>query len=140
MFTIRPLALMVILVGLQHGAVLEQVPEDATHTVDVFGNPTRVLTLGLEERGLPADPDLPTAMVLGTLAAEPPPGALSFMDQAFLRTTMEQRVRRFSDWIQGRSNATLIIATEAGHFVHRDDPALAAEAVRRVLAALGGDV
>jgi hypothetical protein len=129
MSTIRPLALMVILIGLQHGAGLAQVPEDATLTVDVFDNPTRVLTLGLEERepgepvlvlqagaeaidwfqrlppeerGLPADPGVPTAVVLGTLVTEPPPGAPSFMDGAFLGAMMEQRVRRFSDWIQDR--------------------------------------
>lgn len=300
MSTIRPLALVVFLVGLQHGAVLAQVPEDATRTVDVFGNPTRVLTLGLEERepgepvlvlqagagspleawgefvtriaemapvvgydrpgigesafdgndpapdhitphlrellrvlevlppyvlighswggplilhyagrypedvmglvyldptdpfqtrqayfqvateaelaerqseyaaviagmnlpegiqaeaeaidrfqrlppeerGLPADPGVPTAMVLGALVTEPPPGAPSFMDEAFLEAMMEERVRRFSEWIQDRPQATLIIATEAGHFVHRDDPSLSAEAVRRVLAAVKGD-
>lgn len=92
-----------------------------------------------EERGLPKDPEVPTAMVLGTLIGDSPPGAPSFMDRDFLETAMERRVRRFSEWVQDRPEATLIIATEAGHFVHREDPALAAEAVRRVLAAVKKD-
>jgi pimeloyl-ACP methyl ester carboxylesterase len=94
--------------------------------------------LPLEERGLPENPDLPTAMVLGTLPAEIPPGAPPFMDEAFVAATSNQRIRRFSDWMRGLSKATLIIATDAGHFVHRDDPALSAEAVRRVVAAVKG--
>jgi len=80
------------------------------------------------DRGLPADPEVPTAFVLS--AQEPNrKGEPSFMDEEM----WTQRLGRFVARVRGKPKATLLMATDAGHFVHSDAPTLAEEAVRRVV-------
>ncbi len=81
-----------------------------------------------EDRGLPVDPEVPTAIVLSAREANRH-GGPSFMDEEWLM----QRLARFVARVRGNPRATLLIATDAGHFVHRDAPTLAEEAVRRVV-------
>ena len=80
------------------------------------------------DRGLPADPEVPTAFVLS--AQEPNrKGGPSYLDEEMLT----QRLGRFVARVRGKPKATLLMATDAGHFVHSDAPTLAEEAVRRVV-------
>jgi hypothetical protein len=58
------------------------------------------------------------------------------MDEAFIRTMLAQRVGRFGERVLQHPHTTLLVATDAGHFVHRDAPELAEEAVRRVVEAV----
>ncbi len=84
------------------------------------------------DRGLPDDLDVPTSVVLATLAPRISDGAPSYMDELYYERMFARRVRQFSEWAQGRPNTNLIVATDAGHAVFRDDPSLALEAVRFV--------
>jgi pimeloyl-ACP methyl ester carboxylesterase len=85
------------------------------------------------ERRLPADPDIPTAVVLGTKAmGEDEP---SWWTEGFSRTAQARSVAHWTHALEGLSHGTLIVVNDAGHFVHRDAPGLAMEAVRRVLTA-----
>jgi len=84
------------------------------------------------DRGLPADPEVPTAIVLSAQAS-PLPGGPSFRDEAFTEEMLTQRLGRFVARVRGKPKATLLMATDAGHFVHSDAPTLAEEAVRRVV-------
>ena len=42
---------------------------------------------------------------------------------------------RILTWMRQIPDATFMVATDAGHFVHADDPVLVTEAVRRVVEA-----
>jgi len=87
------------------------------------------------ERRVPRDPDVPTGVLLGTLAPSGG-GGPSYIDATFWAGYLERRVTRFAERVRNLESSTLIIATDAGHFVHRADPALATEVTRRVLAAV----
>lgn len=89
-----------------------------------------------EDRHVPKDPEVPTAVVLGTLFQPANQAGLPFMNETVWEDLVSQRLARYTKWLRGRPNTTLIVATDAGHFVHRFDPALAKEAVRRVVAAV----
>lgn len=91
------------------------------------------------DRGLPDDLDVPTSVVLATLAPSISADAPSYIDERYFETMFARRVRQFGEWTLGRPNTTLIVTTDAGHAVFRDDPALATEAVRRVVAAVGAE-
>ncbi len=88
-----------------------------------------------EDRGVPNDPSVPTAIVLATripsLSRAP-----YYMDEGWYREYNRVRIGRFVEWSLGRPNTTLMLATDAGHFVHLDARTLATEAVKRVLAAI----
>ena len=88
-------------------------------------------------RALPADPDVPTAVLLGTLNPRDWGGADEEF-AAYAERWLAQRVPRYATWVSGLSQGTLIVATDAGHFVYRDVPTLTNEAVRRVLDAARG--
>ena len=79
----------------------------------------------LENRALPPDPDVPTGVLLATLG---PPDPEDWVDG-----WLSRRVSRYAEWIRNRPKATLIVATDAVHFVHREVPTLTTEVVRRVL-------
>lgn len=88
----------------------------------------------VEARGIPSDPNVPTGILLGTRAPSGG-GGPSYIDATFWARYYERRVARFAERVRNLASATLIVATDAGHFVHRADPILATEVVRRVLAA-----
>ncbi len=89
------------------------------------------------DRGLPDDLDVPTIVVLATLAPNISADAPSYIDERYYEMMFARRVRQFGEWVLGRPNTTLIVTTDAGHAVFRDDPDLATEAVRRVLVQVG---
>ena len=88
-------------------------------------------------RGLPDDLDVPTSVVLATLAPTISAGAPSYIDERYYEEMFARRVRQFGEWTLDRPNTTLIVTTDAGHAVFRDDPDLAMEAVRRVVVRVG---
>jgi len=81
----------------------------------------------VEDRALPADPDVPTGVLLATAG---PPNPAPYIDGWLAR-----RVVRYAEWVRGRPRSTLIVATDAVHFVYREVPTLTTEVVRRVLSA-----
>ena len=87
------------------------------------------------DRNVPNDPSVPTAIVLATRLPNLI-GAPYYMDAEWFGEYHRVRIGRFVDWSLGRPNTTLMLATDAGHFVHLEASALATEAVRRVLAAI----
>lgn len=91
------------------------------------------------DRALPADPDIPTGVLLGTLSPHVWAG-VSEEDAAPVERWLGERVSRYGEWVRDLRRGTLIVATDAGHFVYRDVPTLATELVRRVLAAARGPV
>lgn len=88
-----------------------------------------------EDRDVPNDPSVPTAIILATRIPDLTE-APYYMDEAWYREYNKVRVGRFVEWSLGRSDTTLMLATDSGHFVHLYAPGLTKEAVRRVLAAI----
>jgi pimeloyl-ACP methyl ester carboxylesterase len=89
----------------------------------------------IEDRALPADPDIPTGLFLGTLAPTFGRG-IPAVERAYWSEWMARRVSRYTEWARGLRQGTLIVATDVGHFVHHDAPALATELVAGILAAV----
>ena len=96
---------------------------------------TRFNRSTVADRNLPDDPDVPTSVVLATLPPSIPANAPSYVTEDWYEKMYARRVRQFGEWLGGRSNTTLFVATDSGHLVYRDAPALALEAVRRVVVA-----
>jgi pimeloyl-ACP methyl ester carboxylesterase len=82
---------------------------------------------------IPADPPLPTAVVLTTRTPDMT-GAPYYINEDFFREYHRVRVGRFVDWAFGRPETVLLITTDSGHFVYLDQPDLATQAVQHVLA------
>ena len=61
----------------------------------------------------------------------------SYIDERYYEEMFARRVRQFGEWTLDRPNTTLIVTTDAGHAMFRDDPDLAMEAVRRVVVRVG---
>ena len=87
--------------------------------------------MAIEDRGIPPTPRVPTAIILGTLF-EPSEDAPSFFDEDFNRSRSQLRIGRFQKWTLDLPEATLVVASHAGHFVHTFDANLVVEAIRRV--------
>lgn len=98
---------------------------------------TEFLRAPVADRGLPDDPSVPTIVVLGTLAPDISAGAPSYVDERWFEALFAGRISRFTEWAQDRPNRTLLVSSDAGHFVHLDDPDMAMEAVRRVVGEVG---
>lgn len=94
---------------------------------------TKFFRSPVADRGLPDDLDVPTSVVLATLAPNISADAPSYIDERYYEMMFARRVRQFGEWTLGRPNTTLIVATDSGHAVHRDAPDLAMEAVRHVV-------
>ena len=62
---------------------------------------------------------------------------ISFADEEWFWVSQQQRTDRILRWVRALPDATFIVATDAGHFVHADDPELVTEAIRRVVIAAG---
>lgn len=90
-----------------------------------------------EERGLLPAPDVPLAILLGARYREPPPRppgiefGFEFRDLFQARTA--QRVRKMSAWALEAREGLFVVATHASHLLHRDDPDLLIDAIRRVV-------
>lgn len=78
-------------------------------------------------------PDVPLVVLLAWPLPVPPSQAgISEDHRRALATQFQWRVDEFSPWILNFSDATLVLATNAGHIIHNDDQALVADAIRRV--------
>jgi pimeloyl-ACP methyl ester carboxylesterase len=87
----------------------------------------------LASRAVPPSPNVPIAVLLAAKYEPPPPGiALSFDYKSYDAAWDRQRIQRFSEWVLEAPEATLALATHAGHHIHDDDAALVVEAIRRV--------
>ena len=87
----------------------------------------------VEARALPPHPEVPVAVVLAARPTPPPPGFPPDAYRAWERTYADLRADRFGRLVRSSPDGTLVVATALGHDVHRDDPALVVEVVRRVL-------
>lgn len=83
-------------------------------------------------RGFPADPQIPTAVVLGRLPSSGGPGFPDFVDEDYWRAAMNRRVSHMGAWVASMARGTLYFTTEAGHNVHIGARELSLQAVRRV--------
>lgn len=108
----------------------ENVPPGLRAEVEAGGE---FLGTPVERRGLPSDPPVPTAVVLGTIPVEPPPDPPPFATRDFTLRFMERRIDRMAVWVASMSEGTLYMASNAGHFVHVDVPKVATQAVELVL-------
>ena len=88
------------------------------------------------DRGLPAELDVPSAVVLAALHPPIPEGAPAYVTEGWFDAMFSRRLAEFSQWERDNPNRTLTVAENAGHFVFVDDPATATEAVRSVLDAV----
>lgn len=87
----------------------------------------------LASRAVPPSPNVPIAVLLAAKYEPLPPGLeLSFEYKSFHAAWVRQRIQRFSEWVLEAPEATLALATHAGHYIHNDDAALVVEAIRRV--------
>ena len=87
------------------------------------------------DRGLPAKPTCPVAVILGGRMGPPPPQSTSVaVDfKALAAAQLHNRIRNVQHLIADNPNATMVVANHAQHYVQRDDPALVIEAIHRVL-------
>lgn len=81
-----------------------------------------------DERAIPPNLNVPTAIVLGTLVG----GNVPPSDRAEMQVYHEARVEEAREWLRDVDRLHFVVAPHAGHFVHRDDPDLVLEAVRQV--------
>ena len=82
---------------------------------------------------IPRDLPLPTSVIL-TTRVPGMTGAPYYIDEEYFREYYRVRVSRFVDWAHGRPDTLLLVTTDAGHFVHLDQPDLATKGVEHVLA------
>jgi pimeloyl-ACP methyl ester carboxylesterase len=82
---------------------------------------------------IPADPPVPTAVVLTTRTPDMT-GAPYYIDEEYFREYHRVRVGRLVDWALGRPDTVLLVTTDSGHFIHLDQPDLATLGVEHVLA------
>jgi pimeloyl-ACP methyl ester carboxylesterase len=77
--------------------------------------------------------DVPTA-VLMALRFEMPPGFDSPIDYRRI-WDVDRRllIRQHTDWIASNEEATIVLASHAGHAIHWSDPDLVVESIRRVI-------
>lgn len=80
-------------------------------------------------------PDLAVPVAILLAAPPPPTDPPGDFTPEFLRAFNARKIQYFTEQLQGRSDATLIVATSIGHMVYIDDPQLALDAVRRVVVA-----
>jgi hypothetical protein len=95
---------------------------------------TQVARYGATEfadiRRLRVSPDLPVAVIVGGKPPGPlPPNALT-TNVNILRLV---QIRHQADWALSSRAGLLLVSSEAGHDVVRDDPALVLQAVKHVL-------
>lgn len=90
-----------------------------------------------EERGLLPAPEVPLAVLLsGRYDGGPPlpPGVeFPFEFRDYHEVHIRQRVRNMSAWALEAPEGFFVLATNAGHNVHQDDPALVVDAIRRIV-------
>jgi pimeloyl-ACP methyl ester carboxylesterase len=82
-----------------------------------------------QERVIPPNLDVPTAVVLGTFVGDLVPES----ERPAREASQQRRVEGIRRWLADVRQLHWIVAPHAGHFVQQDDPRLVAAAVRQVL-------
>jgi pimeloyl-ACP methyl ester carboxylesterase len=86
-----------------------------------------------EEPAKPVGYPVPVAVLVAARHTPMPPEVrLPFDFRAFWEADRRHTLRYMNEVVLASPEATLVLATHAGHFIHGDDPALVIEAVRRV--------
>jgi pimeloyl-ACP methyl ester carboxylesterase len=76
---------------------------------------------------------VPVAVLVATRHTPMPPSVqLPFDDRAFFEADRRHTLAYLNEVVLASPEATLVLATHAGHYIHGDDPNLVIEAVRRV--------
>jgi pimeloyl-ACP methyl ester carboxylesterase len=84
-------------------------------------------------RKLPTAPDVPTTVILAGRPPVLPPSGLPFDTKRYADATQQARLRRLREWV--RREGEFVVATNAGHMVHADEPELVIGAIRRLVQA-----
>ena len=82
-------------------------------------------------RKLPAVPDVPTTVILAGRVAVMPQAGIAFDTKRYAEISQQRRVERLRAW--ARRGGEFIVAANARHNVHADDPDLVITAIRRLL-------
>jgi pimeloyl-ACP methyl ester carboxylesterase len=83
------------------------------------------------QRSIPAAPDLPSSVIVAGRIAAPPRGMFAFDTDAYARALHASQVRRLRAWVRG--GGTFRVATDAGHLVHADEPALVVSTIQALI-------
>ena len=86
---------------------------------------------GVAARSLPPAPRVPATVILASRPPAMPSSGLPFDSTKYAASLYQLRLRQLRGWV--RPPGEFIVATSAGHFVHRDEPQLVIDAVRRLL-------
>ena len=82
-------------------------------------------------RNLPPAPRVPATVILASRPPAMPSTGLPFDSTKYAAAFYQLRLRRLRGWVQPPGE--FIVATSAGHFVHRDEPQVVIDAVRRLI-------
>lgn len=82
-------------------------------------------------RGLRTVPPVPASVVLAGKQMALPGNLLPFDTEAYARAAQEQRARRLQEWV--KEGGRFVVAEDAGHFVHVDEPQLVISLVKELI-------
>ena len=112
--------------------MMEQAMSKAPPAMRAEGDVTLALfRQNVAGRKLPAAPDVPTTVILAGRTAAIPQAGVAFDTKRYAELTQQSRVQRLRGW--ARRGGEFVVAANARHNVHADDPQLVIDAVRRLL-------
>jgi pimeloyl-ACP methyl ester carboxylesterase len=86
-----------------------------------------------EARGLRPLPAIPTSVILAGKPNVLPANVLPFDTGAYARAVQDQRIRSLRAWVKDDAGGRFLVAEDAGHFVHADQPALVMSMIRELI-------
>jgi pimeloyl-ACP methyl ester carboxylesterase len=111
--------------------VMERAMADAPAPLRAEGAVTmNIFRQDVASRQLPSAPDVPTTVILAGKPASFPPNGLPFDTTRYADAVQRHRRQRLRGWVRG--GGEFLVAMNAGHLVHADDPELVIEAIRRL--------
>lgn len=109
-------------------AAMANAPAPMRAESDVILN---LLRSDFETRGIVRAPDVPTSVIVAGRVSAPPQKLVPFDAARYAEAMHASQVSRLEAWV--RAGGRLLIARNAGHIVHADDPELVVGEVRRLL-------
>lgn len=89
---------------------------------------------------VPQAPPVPTAMLLSALYDPPPPSTeLPFAWRDFFTAALDDQIFHSARQIGGLPEGQLIVTSNAGHFIHHDEPGLVISVITRMIERLNLD-